>query len=263
MNYETLKVAHADGVTTITLNRPDAANALNLQVTVELMRAAIACDEDPKVRAVVLTGAGDKMFCAGGDLASFVAAGADAPAMVKEMTTNLHAAVSRFARMNAPVIAALNGTAAGGGLSLACGCDLAIAADNARFTMAYTRAGLTPDGSSTFFLARIVGLRRAHEMTLLNRVLSAQEALDWGLVNRVVAPDRVLPEALAMAQALVDGPLGAFGNAKRLILDGSAASLETQMEFESRAIADALRGDEGREGISAFFAKRPPKFPRE
>ena len=162
--------------------------------------------------------------------------------------------------MRAPVVAAVQGVAAGGGLSLLCGCDLVIAAASAKFTLAYTRAGLTPDGGSTFFLARLVGLRRAYELALTNRVLSAQEALEWGLITQVV-PDQDLGEAAgALAANPVRGPTESFGATKRLLLDGATNSLETQMELESRAIAEAIRRPDGQEGIAAFLEKRRPGF---
>ena len=260
MELKTLLFEKRDGIARVTLNRPDAANALDRTMARELSDVAIDCDEDAGVRCVVLTGAGSRMFCAGGDLRAFVDAGKQAPALVKDMTTHLHAAVSRFARMNAPVICAVNGTAAGGGFSLMCGCDLVIAAASASFTMAYTRAGLSPDGSSTFYLARVIGLRRAYEMALTNRVLSAAEALEWGLVNRVVADADLHKEVDVLAAQLAAGATAAFGATKRLLLDGAAESLETQMERESRGIAAMLGHADGQEGVKAFLAKRKPVF---
>ena len=260
MDFETLLFERRGAVAVVTLDRPDAANALNPQMAADLADAAVACDADDSIRAVVLTGAGDKLFCGGGDLRSFAEAGDGARAMVLEMTKNLHSAVSRFARLDAPVLVALNGTAGGGGMSLALAGDLMFAAESAKLTMAYTRAGLSPDGSSTYFLARIVGLRRAAELALLNRVLSAQEALEWGLVNRVLPADELMPAALETAERLAAGPTRAFGTAKRLLLDGFAQSLDTQMEYESRGIADCLSSADGREGVRAFLDKRKPAF---
>ena len=260
MEFETLLFERRGAVAVVTLNRPDAANALNPAMTAELAAAAVACDADDAVRAVVLTGTGDKLFCGGGDLQSFAEAGDGARAMVLEMTKNLHSAASRFARLDAPVLVALNGTAGGGGMSLALAGDLLFAAEGAKLTMAYTRAGLSPDGSSTYFLARIVGLRRAAELALLNRVLSAQEALEWGLVNRVLPADELMPAAMETAGRLAAGPTRAFGTAKRLLLDGFAQSLDTQMEYESRGIADCLSSADGREGVRAFLDKRKPVF---
>ena len=260
MDFETLLFERRGAVAVVTLDRPDAANALNPQMAADLADAAVACEADDSIRAVVLTGAGDKLFCGGGDLRSFAEAGDGARAMVLEMTKNLHSAVSRFARLDAPVLVALNGTAGGGGMSLALAGDLMFAAESAKLTMAYTRAGLSPDGSSTYFLARIVGLRRAAELALLNRVLSAQEALEWGLVNRVLPANELMPAALETAERLAAGPTRAFGTAKRLLLDGFAQSLDTQMEYESRGIADCLSSADGREGVRAFLDKRKPAF---
>ena len=259
MPYTALLFAVRDSIARITLNRPDAANALNVDLARDLMHAALQCDEDPTIRAVIITGTG-RMFCAGGDLKSFAAQGENLAYHLKEVTTYLHAAMSRFTRMNAPIVAAINGTAAGAGMSLACACDLVLAAESARFTMAYTRAGLTPDGSSTYFLPRIVGLKRALELTLTNRLLSAQEACEWGIVTRVV-PDTTLPaEAEALAAQLASSATGALGAAKRLLHSGWTETLETQMELETRAIAARAHTADGREGITAFLEKRAPKF---
>ena len=260
MDFETLLFERHGAVAVITLNRPEAANALSPAMTAELAAAAVACEADRSIRAVVLTGAGGKLFCGGGDLRAFADAGDGARAMVLEMTKNLHSAVSRLARLDAPVLAALNGAAGGGGMSLALAGDLCFAAEHAKLTMAYTRAGLSPDGSSTYFLARIVGLRRAAELALLNRTLSAEEAREWGLVNRVLPAAELMPAALETAERLAAGPTRAFGTAKRLLLDGFAQSLDTQMEYESRGIADCLSSADGREGVRAFLEKRRPDF---
>ena len=194
-----------------------------------------------------------------GDLRSFAGSGDAVPGLLKEITTYLHAAVSRFARMNAPVITAINGTAAGAGFSLACAGDLAIAADSARFTMAYTAIALTPDGSSTYYLPRLIGTRRTLELMMTNRSLSAAEALEWGIVNRVVAPEALAEEATKLAQRLAAGPTLAFGRVKDLVLQ-STDSLETQKEKETRAIADSSRTADARGAIAAFLEKRKPTF---
>ena len=188
-----------DRVATLTLNRPDASNALTLELARELLSAALRCEADPEIRAVVLTGAG-KHFCFGGDLRAMRECGDGAPAYLNELTTHLHAAISAFTRMRAPVIAAVNGTAAGAGVGLVCAADLAVCARASRFSLAYTGVGLAPDGSVSFLLPRIVGRRRAMELLLLNRVLSAEEALAWGLVNQVVDD----ADLAAQTQALVD-----------------------------------------------------------
>jgi 2-(1,2-epoxy-1,2-dihydrophenyl)acetyl-CoA isomerase len=259
MTYETIDLSVREGVAHLTLNRPDAANSITAELARDLMYATLQCDEDPAVRAVVLAGAG-RMFCGGGDLKTFGGKGAELPHYLKEVTTFLHAAVSRLTRMNAPVIAAVHGSAAGAGMSLACAADFVLAAEGAKFTMAYTRAGLTPDGSSTYFLSRIVGLRRALDLALTSRVLSAAEAMQLGIVTRVVPEGRLLDEAGALAAELAAGPTLALGATKRLLHAGWDGTLETQMELETRTIADIARTHDAREGIAAFVAKRPPRF---
>jgi 2-(1,2-epoxy-1,2-dihydrophenyl)acetyl-CoA isomerase len=259
MPYNSLIFEIEDGVGLIRLNRPEDGNTITLEMAREILDVAIRCDEDPEVRSVVLTGNG-KMFCAGGDLKAFAAQGERVSLYIKEITQVLHAAISRFNWMDAPVVGAINGTAAGGGFSLALTTDIAVAAESAKFTMAYTKAGLAPDGSSSYFLARMVGMRRAKEMALLNPVLSARQALEWGLINQVVADDHLLPTALEIAHQWAKGPTLSFGETKRLILSGATESLESQMERESRAIARMAGSTDGREGVAAFIAKRPPKF---
>jgi len=257
--FETILFKIEHQVAHITLNRPEAANAVNGQMALDLFQAILHCDENPAVRAVLLTSTGN-IFCAGGDLKEFAKLGADLPAHVKEITVYLHATISRMARMAAPVIAAVSGIAGGAGLSLVCACDLVVAADTARFTMAYTRAGLTPDGSSTYFLPPRIGPGRALELTLTNRILSAQEALDWGLISRVLPADDLMEEATALAAQLAAGPTLAYGAAKQLLHLSMTESLETQMEHEAQAIANIARTEDTREGITAFLEKRPPEY---
>ncbi len=259
MAYANLKLERGEGVARLTLNRPDAANALNLELAQELMDAAIELDADASVRAVVL-GATGRMFCAGGDLQAFRDAGDALPAGIKRVTTHLHAALSVLARMDAPVIAAVQGAAAGAGFSLLCACDLAVAARSAKFTMAYTRAGLAPDGSSTWFLPRLIGARRTAELMLTNRTLTAEEARDWGIVNEVVDDGDLEGRVTELATGLAAGPTRAFGQVKRLLQLSSVEGFESQMEHESRAISAASRTADAAEGIAAFFEKRAPKF---
>jgi 2-(1,2-epoxy-1,2-dihydrophenyl)acetyl-CoA isomerase len=259
MTYRTIRFSNDAGLARITLSRADHANALDTNMARELMEATIACDEDPSVRAVLLDSEG-KLFCAGGDLAAFAQAGDGLSKLLKELTVYLHAAISRLVRMRAPVVAAVQGHAAGAGFSLAAACDLVLAATSARFTMAYTRAGLVPDGSSTYFLPRLLGRRRTLELMLTNRTLDAAEAEEWGLINRVVEDDRLAAEAQRIARELAQGPTGAFGAVKRVVLRSESETLESQMEIEARAIADAARSADGQEGIRAFLDKRPARF---
>jgi 2-(1,2-epoxy-1,2-dihydrophenyl)acetyl-CoA isomerase len=261
MDYTTIRFEVHDQIATIRLNRPDNANALNIDMSRELMQAAIRCSEDAAIRAVLLTGTG-RMFCAGGDLKSFAAYGRGAPLAehLKEVTIYLHSAVSRFLRMDPPLIGVINGVAAGAGMSMACACDLVLAAESSRFTMAYTRAGLTPDGSSTYFLSRAVGMKRATELVLTNRMLSAQEAYEWGIVNQVVPDAELMSRATELATSLAAGATGAFGAAKRLLHNGWTETVETQMELEAQAIAARAHTADGDEGITAFLEKREPNF---
>jgi len=261
MNYSTILFEVRDNVACITLNRPDNANTLNYDMAKDLMQASIQCSEDASIRAVLLTGTG-RMFCAGGDLKSFAAhgPGAKLAAHLKETTLYLHGAVSRFSRMASPLIGAINGIAAGAGMSMACACDLVLAAESSQFTMAYTRAGLTPDGSGTYFLSRAVGMKRAMELVLTNRMLSAQEAREWGIVNRVVPDAELMTEARKLAASLAAGATGALGTAKRLLHTGWTETLETQMELEAQAIAGRAYSKDAMEGISAFLEKRAPQF---
>lgn len=259
MDHSAIELSVKDHVAHLVLNRPDRANVVNAETARELLAAAIECDENPDIRAVLIRAKGP-MFCGGGDLKTFVKQGDDLPAYLKETTTYLHGAVSRLTRQSAPVVCAVHGFAAGGGFSLAISGDLVLASQSAKFTMAYTKAGLTPDGSSTYFLPRLVGLRRALDLALTNRVLSADEAVEWGLASRVVSDEDLVSEAEALASSLAEGATWALGAAKRLLHGGFGESLETQMEMETRAIADSVRTHDGREGIRAFVEKRQPAF---
>jgi len=259
MSFESLILDRRDGVATITLNRPDAYNALNLTLGREIFRAALEVDEDPSVRCVVITGAG-KAFCAGGDVKDFADNLPRIGMLVKELTTYLHGAVSKLARSDKPVIMAVNGVAAGGGLSFALSGDLVFAAESARFTMAYSKIAATPDGSASYFLPRLIGLRRAMELYFTNRVLSAREALEWGLVTRVVPDAELASAAQALARELAHGPSLAFGGAKRLFHHSTWESLETQMELEVRAIAASGRTEDFKSGVTAFANKKQPTF---
>ncbi len=257
--YEHIKYEVEEPVATITLNRPDALNAITGRMQAELKHALAAAEADEKVVGIVLTGAG-KMFCAGGDLSEFAAAGDAARGLLLKMAGDLHMGLSRLARNRAPVIAAVNGTAAGAGFSLVMACDLAVSAQSAVYTMAYTNAGLSPDGSSTFYMPRKIGDRRTRELMLTNRVLKAEEALDWGIVNEVVADDQVLAAAMKLATKLANGPTNAYGKVKELLNGTFEQGLETQMELESRAIAEMIGTEDGQEGVDAFLNKRKPEF---
>ena len=252
MSTAHVQVETHGAVALVTLNRPEHSNTLNLQMAMDLLAAAMACARNAAVRAVVLTGAG-RNFSFGGDLRAMPA---------RELTTYLHAAISHFVRMDAPLLAAVNGTAAGAGVGLVAMADLALCGKGSTFNLAYTSVGLTPDAGTTFLLPRTVGQKRAMELLLLNRQLSAEEALSWGLVNEVVADARLLERALEVAERLAHGPASAYGATKRLIAH-SLGAFETQMVLESETIATQATSPDAAEGIGAFLEKRKPRFPNK
>ena len=175
----------------------------------------------------------------------------------------MHNAIISMTRISVPVIVAVHGNAAGAGFSLICGCDLVLSADSARFTMAYTHAGLSPDGGSTYFLPRLIGYRRALELALTNRVLTAREALEWGIVTSVVPDEELFEEAKKVAAQLATGATRALGTAKRLLHRTYSESLDSQLENESLMIAEMARTIDAREGINSFLEKCKPTFKGE
>jgi 2-(1,2-epoxy-1,2-dihydrophenyl)acetyl-CoA isomerase len=247
-----------DGVATVTLNQPEAANALSMAMGRDLLEVALRIEGDPGVRAVVVTGAG-KHFCFGGDLNGMATQGERVGGYLNELTTRIHAAISCFTRMRAPVIAAVNGTAAGGGVGLVCMADLALCGRGSRFRLAYTGVGLAPDCATSYLLPRIVGRRRALELFLTNRVLGADEALAWGLVNQVVDDAEVVTAAHALAATFAAGPTESYATVKRLV-DAADPGLEAQMALEGRTMAAQSIHPHGREGVAAFLAKRKPDY---
>jgi 2-(1,2-epoxy-1,2-dihydrophenyl)acetyl-CoA isomerase len=253
-----LRLEIRESVAFLTFARPTAANTIHLAFGREFLAAAFAIESNRAVRAVVLSGEG-KHFCLGGDLRAMVTADMDVQSYLSELTTNLHAGMALLARMDAPVVAAVNGTAAGAGLGLVLAADIAIASRSAKFAPAYTGVALTPDAGCTFMLPRVIGYKRAMELLLTNRILSADQALAWGLINDIVDEESLASKAAELATQLATGPVGAFGAVKRLMLE-SEPGLEAQQGRESRSIAARGSTAEGREGISAFLEKRPPRY---
>jgi len=259
MEFETLLLDVSDNVATITLNRPDDANALNQQMAQDLFDVSVLCATRNDVRAVILTGTG-KLFCGGGDLNEFADHKEDGEAHLLKVATVLHNAVVRFSYMDAPLIIAVNGTAGGGGFSLLLAGDYILAHDRVKFVSAYTASSLSPDGSSTYFLAKHIGLLRAKELMLTNRVLTANEACDWGLINKVVSPDDLMNEANALASSMAKGATKAFGVTKRLLQSAYSASIEEQLEKESQGISGMMNTVDGPHGVESFLNKEKPKF---
>lgn len=256
-DFETLKFAQSGPISSIVLDRPDAANGMNDTLTRELAEVAALCDDDG-TKVVTVTGAG-RFFCAGGDLKA-VAAATSPGAYVKGMADDLHRAMTTFARMDAVLITAVNGVAAGAGFPFGVAGDLVLAAESASFTMAYTKAGLSPDGGSSYLLPRLIGLRRTQELMITNRVLTAAEALQWGLVTAVV-PDADLPAELdALAARIVGGARNSNSVVKKLLLRTYASGLEDQLAREAQFISECADSEDGKEGVAAFLGKRKPQF---
>lgn len=259
MKLDTIHYEARDGVAHVRFARPAGANAVNPAFSRDLRAVMLEIEWDDKVNAVSITAEG-KVFCAGGDLKEFHAAGDGLPRLASDMLTDFHGAIYKMNRMPKPVVAGVNGAAGGAGLSIVSAFDLVVCGESAKFTMAYTRAGVTPDGTSTYFVARHIGLRRMLDLTLTNRVLSAQEAEAWGLVNRVVPDDQVDAATAELAQSLADGPAWSLGRAKNIVYAGLDAPLEQAGELEGVTIAAAMATEDGREGIAAFVEKRKPAF---
>jgi 2-(1,2-epoxy-1,2-dihydrophenyl)acetyl-CoA isomerase len=258
-NFKHIKFDKQGAIARLEFNRPDAANGLDALMSSELNQAAQLCTHDPELKAVVLCASG-RFFCAGGDIKEMLSHGDAIGDAVKSLADDLHSAISTLSRMQAALIVAVNGVAAGAGFSLALIGDIVLAAESASFTMAYTRAGLCPDGSSSYFLPRLVGLRRAQELMLTNRTLSAAEACDLGLVTRVVADDELQLQAQRVATDLAASARLSTAYVKKLLLASSGNDLETQMELEGQLVSQCAASPDGREGIQAFVDKRKPEF---
>jgi 2-(1,2-epoxy-1,2-dihydrophenyl)acetyl-CoA isomerase len=242
-------------VLTITLNRPDVLNAFNTEMH-HALAGALEEARDPEVRAVVLTGAG-RGFCVGQDLTEFREAAGDIGARLRE---NYHPNVLAIRALEKPVIAAVNGAAAGAGLSFACACDLRLAADSASFVPAFINIGLVPDSGGTYFVTRLLGPARAFEWLASGRRLSAAEAHAWGLVAEVVEAEALAARVAEVATQYAELPTLAIGMTKRLVDHAPTASLDEQLDREAQLQAAATQTGDFKEGVAAFLEKRPPRF---
>src|SRR4051795_5781397 len=249
-----VEVARDGAVQTITLNRPEKMNAFTRALHGDL-RAALKQARDPEVRAVVITGAG-RAFCAGQDLTEFSETGDIGDAL----RGTYHPNILAIRALEKPVIAAVNGACAGAGLSLACACDIRIAADNALFVPGFIGIGLVPDAGGTFFLNRLLGASRAFEWMSSNQRLTAAEAHAWGLVSEVVEADALQARAAELASQYASLPTRGIGMTKRLFDHATTATLDEQLEMEAQLQAAATQTDDFREGVAAFLEKRDPDF---
>jgi len=252
----------ADGIATITLNRPQVMNAINAAMMVQLRAACERAEHDAAARAVVLRGAGPA-FLAGGDVAFFHANLSRMPALVREGGAELHHAILALRRAPKPVLASVHGAVAGAGVSLMVAADLAIAAEGTKFTFAYSKIGTSPDGGATHFLPRLVGARRALELMLLSDTFDAQTALRLGIVNWVTGAEQLGSETEAIARRIALGPTLAFGEIKRLVNEGYDRALVAQLDAEVEAFARCAATRDFAEGVTAFVEKRKPNFKGE
>ena len=256
---ESITVTSNNGISVVTLNRPEAFNALDLEMGETMARHLVALGSDRRARGIVISGSG-KAFCAGGDLKWALSRDAGVGAAFHELAGHFHLAITEIRRMPKPVIAAVNGVAAGGGFSLALACDFRVMAKSAVLRQAYTSSGLCLDGGGTFNLPRLVGLARALEIAAFDQPIPAEQALAWGLATKVVDDGTALAAAIKMAEELAQKSLNAFGAAKELLTDSFDTSLETQIERERKALAACAEHPEGQEGLKAFSEKRKPRY---
>jgi enoyl-CoA hydratase/carnithine racemase len=258
--YEHILVSEAEGIATITLNRPDKLNAFIGHMRRDLAEALEHAGSDRSVRVVIITGAG-RAFCAGGDIAFM------GELMERRDTDEFERILGAGRRvigairtMSKPVIAAVNGPAAGAGFNLALACDLRIASNNATFSQSFVKVGLHPDWGGTYFLPRLVSPNKACELFFLGDSIDAAEALRLNIVNQVVAPEQLETATLQLAERLRASPPIALASAKQAVYMSGAAHLEEMLRYETEAQLRCFESDDGREGIRAFFEKRDPRF---
>ncbi|MGE3468435.1 MAG: enoyl-CoA hydratase-related protein [Pyrinomonadaceae bacterium] len=261
MQFETVTYNVRDGVATVTMNRPDALNALSLQLTRDLDGAFRRAIIDG-VRAVILTGNG-RAFCSGGDLREMKQMWEKEgriEAFLEDPLGALHGVIRLIRETPVPFVAAVNGVCAGAGVNFALACDIVIAADDAAFREAFVRIGLSPDCGGTFFLPRAVGEKIAAELFMTGDAVDADRALAIGMINRVVPAGSLLDEANALAAKLAAGPTGSIGRIKEMLNATFSNDLEAQLAMEHRCQIESGRSADFNEGVAAFFEKRPPNF---
>jgi 2-(1,2-epoxy-1,2-dihydrophenyl)acetyl-CoA isomerase len=253
-------IFQCDGpVARLIFNRPDVLNAFNKECAVALLEACRTIENDPEIRVVLMKGNGNA-FMAGGDVSAFPTSAAEAPSFFMDILEPFHEAIEIMMGLPQPVVAAVHGAVAGGGLSLAIAADIVITADNTKFTMGYSKLGLSADGSGSWSLPRLVGLRRALELALLSDVYGAEDALRFGLVNRVVPTKSIFDEAEVLVQRLAQAPTVALGHMKNLMRQSFNRSLKDQLKAERDALIACAETSDFREGATAFVSKRAAVF---
>jgi 2-(1,2-epoxy-1,2-dihydrophenyl)acetyl-CoA isomerase len=260
MSFEYVSLEKNESIVTIILNRPDSLNALNIPLAEELWDALEECDREDKIRVVIIRAAG-RAFCAGGDVKGMKdSLDKDPPTLLKRLTRPAHGIVLAIRNLQKPVIAQVHGMASGAGFSLALACDFIIASKSAQFNLAYSNIGLSPDLGSSLFLPKLIGLQRASEMFLTGRIIDAEEGLRMGFVNQVVPDEKINETTFELAMCLAQRPPLALAKTKALINQSLFRGLEAQLEAERMRISESAGTEDFREGLKAFFEKRPPTF---
>lgn len=258
---ETLRLEIENSVATLTLNRPKAMNAMNAALFTELYDALLECDQRADVKVILLTGAG-AVFSAGGDVKLFASLGEANERTIAGHVERFHRSISLMRHSPKALIAAINGAAAGGGLSLALACDVVLCSDQALFYPAYTQLGISPDGGMSYMLPQLIGAKNALYHLWSGEPLSADQALALRLVQKVFPEQTLLTEARALAQKIAHGPQAAIAATKRLIQQGLNTSLESHLEEEARSFSQLATSEDFKEGVRAFMEKRAPLFKR-
>ena len=254
-----IRITEDDGIAKLILNRPEVFNAFDHDMVEHFARHVVMLAADDSVRGVVISGRG-KAFCAGGDLRCISEFPLGASVAFHRLAASFHQAILEIRRMPKPVIAAINGIAAGGGFSLALACDLRVMEKSAILRQAYTSNGLCIDGGGTFTLPSLVGLARALEIVAFDKPISSEHALAWGLTTKVVEDGRTVEEAVEMAHELANGSLNSFGWSKQLLTDSFNTAFEAQIERERAGLCSCAAHPDGKEGLQAFVEKRKPVF---
>ena len=259
MEFKTIQLERHEEIGVVCLNRPEARNTLNMEMREELRIALEGLARDGAVKAIVITGKGTA-FCAGGDLGDLRAIGDFKPFQGRQRMQSGHRLILALRNLEKPVLAAVNGPAFGAGWSLAMACDLVVASSTARFSLSFVKMGLIPDCGCLYLLPRAIGLPKAKELIMTGRVVEAVEARALGLVNKVVPPEKLFPEALALARELAQGPPLALGLLKKMVNWTFEKDFLTLLEEEALAQDLCFQTEDHREGVRAFFEKRKPEF---
>jgi 2-(1,2-epoxy-1,2-dihydrophenyl)acetyl-CoA isomerase len=254
-----IRLERHEGLAILTLARPQAANSVDRNFAEGFKDAVVACRFDRSVRALLIRAEGG-LFCAGADINAFVDAGSQLHYLIRDLTADLHEGLRTLAHMRKPIVTAVQGATAGAGFGLALSGDIVVAARSATFALNYPALGLSPDAGTTWILPRLVGVRKAQEMALLNTKLSAEEALGLGLITRVVEDADLQSESMDIARRLASGPAVALGAARQLIMEGLGRTYDDQLEAEAKSMVQTARDTDGLEGVAAIHANRPATF---